>query len=149
TLHRATGQRGDRAIPEAHVQRHRIQPVAVTCLAGRRLMLVPFVPPDFLATLLFIETRHLHTGTETTLAPAMLGVEREQPWIELCEATPARRARALRGKNNCTVRPCSQYMYQPLTEIERTRQCLMQRRVCFCVHVNLCHRQLDCVLFEA
>src|SRR6185312_16546423 len=80
---------GDGAITEAHVQRDRAQPLTGAGAAGHGLMLVPVVPPDFLAALLLVEARHLDAGAEAAPAPAVLGVEREQARVQLGEAAPA------------------------------------------------------------
>src|SRR5579872_3316399 len=92
--HRFGAERCDRAIPEAHVERYRIEPLARAGRAGFGLALEPLVPPDFLAGLSFIEARHLETGAVARLAPAMLGVEGKQARIELAETAPAGRAGA-------------------------------------------------------
>src|SRR5690606_29163284 len=51
-----------------------------------RLVLVPFVPPDLFAGLRLVETAHRKPGAVTTLAPAVLRVEREQARVEIGKA---------------------------------------------------------------
>ncbi len=86
---RLARQMGDRTVAEAHVECDRAQALARAGTAGDRLVLVPIIPPDLLAALLLIEARHLHAGSVAALAPAVLGVEREQAWVQLGKAATA------------------------------------------------------------
>ena len=84
----------DRLLAEAHRQRDRIQAFAVAALTGLDLALPPGIPPDLLAALLLVETLQFHAGAVAGPAPAVPGVEREQPRIEFGEAGAAGRAGA-------------------------------------------------------
>src|SRR5262249_12561560 len=111
-------------------------------------MLVPLVPPDLLAALLLIEPGHFHAGAKTTLAPAVFGIEREQPWTELGEAAPAGGARALGREYDHSVGARREDVHQALAEIECPGQSLMQCRVGLRIYFHLCNRQLDRVFLE-
>ena len=80
---------GDRALPEADGKCHGIETPALAGRAGVLFALVPFVPPDFLAALLLVETGKLQTRAVTARAPAMLGVVGEEARVRLLEGAPA------------------------------------------------------------
>src|SRR5579863_5201418 len=86
------GERGDRALAEAHIERGRIEPLTLAVRAALRLVRVPLVPPQLLAALLGIESGHLHARAVAALAPAVLGVEGEQTRVQFREALAAGRA---------------------------------------------------------
>ena len=86
---------GDVQVAEAHVQRDLVEPLAVAGLAGVRLAFGRVAPRALFAALFLVEAFELEAGAEAALAPAVLGVEREQARIELGEAGAAGRAGAL------------------------------------------------------
>src|SRR4030095_4443349 len=98
---------------------------ALTLAGSARMVRVrAFAPPPFLAGLLLVETPPLASRAATfaaRAAPAVLGVEREQPRIELCEAAGTRRTRAARRED----RRCSsidRHVHDSLAEVQRSRK---------------------------
>ena len=97
-LHRQVGQRRDRQAAKQHVTRHGIEALAPAIETGQVGRTFGLAPLRFFAALLGIELRHLQTGAETGLAPAVARIERKQAWIEFGEAGAAIGAGALGGK---------------------------------------------------
>src|ERR1700722_8332017 len=79
-------------------------PRALQAGLERRVRIFP--PHGFFAALLGVELRQLQSGAEATLAPAVLGIEREQARVELWETGTAVRTGAL-GRENGGVGFCS------------------------------------------
>src|SRR3569833_3047476 len=98
--------------------------MSLTRLAGRGLVLIPLIPPDLLAALLLIEASHFHAGAEATVAPAVLGGEREQARIQLGEALATRGAGALGREHDDLVALRSEHVDESFAEIQGARQCL-------------------------
>ena len=146
---RVGGERGDRAPAEAYAERGRVETLPLAVTAGLGRMRVPLVPPQLLTALLLVEPGHLDAGAVAALAPAVPGIEREQPWIELGEALTAGRTGAARGEDRDTGALLRQHVYQALAEIERAREAVAQGSLVLHAHIDLGHRQLDGVLAEA
>ena len=91
-LHRQAAQIVDGAA--AHGHRQRLRPQAPAGAAGTRqfLPLPRLVPPRLLAGVLDVEAGQLQAGAKADRAPAVPGVEGEQPRVELGKAAPAARA---------------------------------------------------------
>ena len=81
------------------LQRDRVEALAVAGWGRARLAFEPVVPPDFLAGLFLVEAFDRQAGAVAGLAPAVLGVVREQARIEFREARAAGRAGALGGEH--------------------------------------------------
>ncbi len=162
--HRQGGEVGDGAVLEADVQRRRIQPLALA--RGASLIhLEPFQPgvedmvlgPGPLAFLIPADVAELQSGPEAGLAPPVLGVEGEQPRVELGEAGAAGRAGALGRERR--LGHLGVALHEPIqrrddlhyafTELQRARQRLAQRCFVRRLHAQIRYRQLDAVLLEA
>ncbi len=74
TGHRQLAVGGDGAPVQAHGQRFRVQPLAMTGRTYPFLVLVAGVPGPLLAGLLGVEALEQRAGAEAALAPAALGV---------------------------------------------------------------------------
>ncbi len=129
TTDRLGGQRRDRAIAEADIERDGTQPLTVAGAASLRIVLVPLVPPDLLACLLLVETGHLDASAVAAVTPAMLGVEREQARIELGEAPAARGAGALGREYGYGIGLGSEHVHEALAEIQRASERGVECRV--------------------
>src|SRR5205807_1008366 len=97
-------QVGDRLFAKAHRERLGVKPLAVTFRTDALVVSVPLVPPDFLAGLVGVEAAELQARAVACSAPAMLGVEREQPRVEIRKAAAAHGTGALGGENSSRVR---------------------------------------------
>ena len=76
-----------------------IESLAVARGADVLFAFVPRVPPYLVARLFLVEAAQFQAGAEAGLTPPVLGIEREQPRVELREAPIAHRASALGGEN--------------------------------------------------
>src|SRR5207245_8036773 len=103
--HGQRGELGDRAPLVMHRKRIAVEALAVAARAGL-VHLQPFYPrvehvvlgAGLRALLVPFHAVELETGAVALGAPAVLGVEREKPRVELGETAPAGRASALRGE---------------------------------------------------
>ena len=96
--------------------------------------------------LLLVEAAQFQAGAVTLLAPAVLGVEREQARIELGEAARARRTGATRGEDRGSS--VLDHVHDALAEIERRSQGGAQLALCARRHCDGRDRQLDRVLMK-
>jgi len=127
--------------PETYAERDWIEPVSIAGLTGRGFVLIPVVPPDFLAAQLFVESRHLDARAETTVAPACLELNRtgEDRARQSCAAG---RARAL-GRENTTHSdfvPRTWTSPLPKSRARDNAWCTMCR---LRVDIDLCYRQIN------
>src|SRR5262249_31704296 len=154
----------DRAFRETHRQRVAIEPLPVAAWADVLLAFVPGIPPHFVAGLLLVEAAELQSRAETALAPAVLGIEREEARARLGKAAIANRASAFGREDFHAVRrrlallsPArvagasidGLHVDDALPELERSVQRITQRRFGVHPHDELGDRKLDRVLAKA
>ena len=157
-LQRQMRELRDREAAEQHVPCHGIEPCSGAVRTGGRLAGIRAVrcsPLRFLAGLIRIEFDELQPRTEAALAPAVPGVEGEQPRIELREAGAAVRAGALGGEHRghgiargSLLRRGREHLYDAPSVFERRSQRLPQLGFVLRADRHGRHRQLDAVLDE-